>query len=104
MKVTIKDAAREALQNQPFTEGTALRIRAELSGNCGCAFYVHLLLDPIQATDTQLVENGIPVILDSLTQTFLGDDLTLNYHPKFGFALSSPQEIFSYTLEVVSGK
>lgn len=59
-------------------------------------------MDEIQATDLQLWQNGIPLIVDSLTRTLLGEELTLNYNPKFGFALSSPQEIFSFTLDIMT--
>ncbi|MGD8191748.1 iron-sulfur cluster biosynthesis family protein [Brevibacillus ginsengisoli] len=104
MNVTIKEAAYEALRKHSFKQGTALRIKAELSGDCGCAYYVHLIKDNPQDADSQLVVEGIPVIIDSLTQTLLGQDMTLNYNPKFGFALSSPQEIFSYSLGVVEAK
>lgn len=100
MELTVKDAARSELSKLSFPQDTALRIDVVMSGDCGCAFSVQLAVDELRKNDTLVYQNKIPFCIDLLTKRNLGDVLTLDYNPDQGFALSSPEELFSDRLRI----
>jgi len=102
MELTVKDAAQSELGKLSFPKDTALRIDVVMSGDCGCAFSVQLAVDELRKNDTLIYQNSIPFCIDLLTKRNLGDVLTLDYDPALGFALSSPDELFSDRLQVRS--
>lgn len=100
MKIRVTQTALEELKTYDIPAGQGIRLDAEMNGGCRSTVDFYLAFDDPRKNDTVVEVEGIPFYIDRFTQRYVGDDLQFDYHPAYGFKLSSPNEILSYGLTV----
>ncbi|NHM33869.1 iron-sulfur cluster biosynthesis family protein [Neobacillus terrae] len=100
MEIVIKPNALEELKKLEFKKEEGFRIEAIFVGSCSIYANHHLKVDQKRPDDDLFIVEDIPVLISLESQKHLSNKLTLDYNPKFGYKLSSNEEIYSFNLKI----
>ena len=98
MEIRLTPAAVKELGRFTFGEDEGVRVEAVFTGRCTIAEEHSLKIDRQREGDDRLIVEDIPLLVSKESRETLHESITLDFSPKLGFKLSSPNEVYRYNL------